>query len=84
MSNKNDTEKPGMPELPVAAQRSGFDKKDAPVFCAVEEHAAAQDITAPVFAAVRQYKGWAAGKKVERSEFEKAVKDFLGSPAGGK
>jgi hypothetical protein len=85
MSNKNDTEKPETPELPgAAAQRSGFDKKDAPVFCAVEEHAAALDVSAPVFAAVRQYKGWAAGKKIDRNGFEKAVKDFLGSPAGGK
>lgn len=55
----------------------------APVFCAVEEHAAALGVSAPVFAAVRQYKGWAAGKKVERSEFEKSVKDFLNAPAGG-
>jgi hypothetical protein len=56
----------------------------APLFCAIEEHAAALVVTAPVFAAVRQYKGWAAGKKVEKSEFEKAVKEFLGSPMGGK
>jgi hypothetical protein len=56
----------------------------APVFCAIEEHASALGITAPVFAAVRQYKGWAAGKKVEKSGFEKAVEDFLGSPIGGK
>jgi hypothetical protein len=90
MSNKNDTEKPGIPEtqetpeLPGAAQRSGFEKKGPPVFCAVEEHAAALGITVPVFAAVRQYKGWASGKKVDKNEFERAVKDFLGSPAGGK
>jgi hypothetical protein len=55
----------------------------APVFCAVEEHADALGVSAPVFAAVRQYKGWAAGKKVEKSEFEKAVRDFLNAPAGG-
>jgi hypothetical protein len=34
------------------------------VFCAVEEHAAALGVSAPVFAAVRQHKGWAAGKKL--------------------
>jgi hypothetical protein len=66
------------------SNKNDTEKKDAPVFCAVEEHAAALGITAPVFAAVRQYKGWASGKKVERSEFEKAAKDFLGSPMGGK
>jgi hypothetical protein len=53
------------------------------VFCAVEKHAAAQGVSAPVFAAVRQYKDWAAGKKVEKSEFEKAVRDFLNAPVGG-
>jgi hypothetical protein len=55
----------------------------APVFCAVEKHAVVLGVSAPVFAAVRQYKGWAAGKKVERSEFEKSVKDFLNAPTGG-
>jgi len=57
---------------------------NVPTFCAIEAHAEALKISAPVFAAVRQSKGWAAGKKVEKSEFEKAVKDFLGSPIGGK
>jgi hypothetical protein len=53
-------------------------------FCAIEEHAATLDVSAPIFAAVRQYKGWAAGKKVEKSEFEQAVHAFLGAPMGGK
>jgi len=59
-------------------------RENAPVFCAIEEHAETLKISAHIFAAVRQSKGWAAGKKVEKSEFEKAVKDFLGSPMGGK
>ncbi|GHU01837.1 hypothetical protein FACS1894147_02470 [Spirochaetia bacterium] len=58
--------------------------ENAPTFCAVEEHAKTLEVSAPVFAAVRQYKGWAAGKKVDKSDFEKAVKDFLGAPMGGK
>ena len=53
------------------------------VFCAIEEHAAQMSVSAPVFAAVRQYQGWAEGKKVEKREFEEAVRAFLGSPMGG-
>jgi hypothetical protein len=58
--------------------------KGAPTFRAIEEHAAALHVAAPVFAAVRQAMGWADGKKVEKTAFEKAVKDFLGAPMGGK
>jgi hypothetical protein len=29
-----------------------------------------------------QYKGWAAGKKVEKTAFKKAVNTFLDSPMG--
>jgi hypothetical protein len=54
------------------------------VFCAIEEHASALGVSAPVFAAVRQYKGLAEGKKVEKSEFEEAVHTFLDSSMGGK
>jgi hypothetical protein len=53
-------------------------------FRAVEEHAAALNISAPVFAAVKQANGWAAGKKVEKAEFEKAVNGFLQAPTGGR
>jgi hypothetical protein len=77
MSKKNDFEN-------GAENMTADEQRNAPVFCAIEEHASALGVSAPVFAAVRQYKGWAAGKKVEKSEFERAVKDFLGSPAGGK
>jgi hypothetical protein len=56
----------------------------APDFCAIEKHAETLKVSAPVFAAVRQYKGWAAGKKVEKADFERAVKDFLGASMGGK
>ena len=58
--------------------------KDTPTFRAVEEHAAALGISAPVFAAVKAANGWNAGKKVEQTEFEKAVKGFLNAPIGGK
>jgi hypothetical protein len=53
------------------------------VFCAIEEHAAEMSISAPVFAAVRQYQGWASGKKVKKNEFEEAVNAFLNTPMGG-
>jgi hypothetical protein len=67
----------------MSRKNDGESRADAPVFCAIEEHATALGVSAPVFAAVRQYKGWAAEKKVERSEFEKAVNAFLGAPMGG-
>jgi hypothetical protein len=56
---------------------------ETPVFCAVEEHAAMLGVSAPVFAAVMQAQGWAAGKKVEKAAFENAVKAFLNGAAGG-
>jgi hypothetical protein len=56
---------------------------ETPVFCAVEEHAQAMRVSAPVFAAVMQAQGWAEGKKVERTAFETAVKGFLNGAAGG-
>jgi hypothetical protein len=55
-----------------------------PTFLAIEEHAKARGLSAPVFAAVRQMKGWSAGKKVEEAEFAGAVNAFLGAPIGGK
>lgn len=85
MSKKDDTpsqneggENKGGATQPQAVQ------KDAPTFCAIEDHAQALNVAAPVFAAVVQSKGWAANKKVEKTAFEKAVKDFLGAPMGGK
>jgi hypothetical protein len=67
----------------MSRKNDGENRADAPVFRAIEEHAAVLGVSAPVFAAVRQYKGWAAEKKVERSEFEEAVNAFLGAPMGG-
>jgi hypothetical protein len=55
-----------------------------PTFLAIEEHAKARGLSAPVFAAVRQMKGWSEGKKVEKAEFAGAVDTFLGAPMGGK
>jgi hypothetical protein len=71
----------GLPRTETPAE-SGADS--VPAFRAVEEHAAEMKVSAPVFAAVRQANGWAAGKKVERSDFEKAVKGFLNAPMGGR
>jgi hypothetical protein len=53
-------------------------------FLAIEEHAKAQRISAPIFAAVRQMQGWSEGKKVAETEFNEAVTAFLGAPVGGK
>jgi hypothetical protein len=51
-------------------------------FLAIEEHAKALKVSAPVFAAVRQMQGWSAGKKVEKTEFNEAVNAFLNAPVG--
>ncbi|MFC1238409.1 hypothetical protein ACFGOO_03125 [Treponema vincentii] len=58
-------------------------KKESATFLAVEEHAANAGIAAPVFHAVMQAQCWAAGKRVEKTEFEKAVNAFLNAPIGG-
>jgi len=58
-------------------------KKESATFLAVEEHAANLQVSAPVFQAVMQAQNWAAGKKVEKNEFEKAVNAFLNAPIGG-
>lgn len=58
-------------------------KKESATFLAIEEHAVNLQISAPVFQAVMQAQNWAAGKKVEKTEFEKAVNAFLNAPIGG-
>ena len=50
----------------------------------IEEHQENLNISKPVFAAVMQAEGWAAGKKVPETLFKKAVENFLGAPMGGK
>ena len=61
----------------------GFESREnAPTFCAVEEHAKMLNVSAPVFAAVAAEHKWAAGKKIERRDFEKAVTGFLHAPIG--
>jgi len=50
----------------------------------IEEHAKNLEIDAPVFAAVIQAKGWAAGKKIPTEDFAKAVEEFLKGSMGGK
>ena len=58
-------------------------KKESATFLAVEEHATNLQVPAPVIQAVMQAQNWAAGKKVEKNEFEKAVNAFLNAPIGG-
>lgn len=58
-------------------------KKESATFVTIEEHAANAGIAAPVFHAVMQAQCWAAGKRVEKNEFEKAVNAFLNAPIGG-
>jgi hypothetical protein len=59
-------------------QKTG--KKEMPT---IEEHKINLNVSAPVFAAVIQAKGWASGKRVPVEVFDKAVKDFLGAPMDG-
>jgi len=69
-----------------ADQKAGQKKnqKEAkPETATIEEHRKNLNVSAPVFAAVIQAKGWASGKKVPVEVFEKAVKDFLGAPMDG-
>ncbi len=68
----------------AADTKKGPVLSDAKASMTVEEHAKRQRLTAPIFAAVMQSKGWASGKKVTKTEFEEAIKAFLGSPMGGK
>jgi len=55
-----------------------------PAVLTIEEHAKNMKVDAPVFAAVMQSKNWASGKKVPSTDFDNAVKEFLGAPIGGK
>jgi hypothetical protein len=76
-NESGETENQGTPD-------AVYTRSDAPIFCAIEDHAKNLNVSAPIFAAVKTARGWAAGKSVDKSEFEKAVKSFLGSPIGGK
>jgi hypothetical protein len=73
------TENGGWPDETPQGEETGA---IPPAFLAIEEHAKALQIPAPVFAAVRQMKGWAAGKKIEKAEFKEAVNAFLNAPVG--
>jgi len=79
MSNKTN----GGPDE-AADTKKGPVLSDAKASMTVEEHAKRQRLTAPIFAAVMQSKGWASGKKVTKTEFEEAINTFLDSPMGGK
>jgi len=62
-------------------------KEEKQGIATIEEHKKNLNVSAPVFAAVIQAKGWASGKRVPVEVFEKAVKDFLDAPmdsGGGK
>ncbi len=58
--------------------------EENPVLLTVEEHAKLMKVSGPIFAGVLQKAGWASGKKVTKTEFESAVKAFLGAPMGGR
>jgi hypothetical protein len=65
-------------------QKNVQEKKDGKQEIAtIEEHKKNLNISAPVFAAVIQAKGWASGKKVLLADFQRAVEDFLGAPMDG-
>jgi hypothetical protein len=68
----------------VDTRQKGPVLSDAKASMTVEEHAKRQKLTAPIFSAVMQSKGWASGKKVSKSEFEEAINAFLGAPMGGR
>jgi hypothetical protein len=71
-------------EETAAAAETAVPAALPPTFLAIEEHAKAKRISAPVFAAVRQMNGWSEGKKVGEAAFTEAVKAFLGAPVGGE
>ena len=50
----------------------------------VEEHAKKMKLSGPIFAGVMESQRWAPGKRVEKTEFEKAVRSFLDAPQGGR
>ena len=83
-SGYGSAENGGRPDETPREEGSGENTQAAvpPTFLAIEEHAKARKVSAPVFAAVRQMKGWSEGKKVEEAEFAQAVDAFLGAPAG--
>jgi hypothetical protein len=58
-------------------------EKGKPENPTIEEHAKAQNINAPIFAALMQSQKWASGKRVPEAVFNQAVKGFLGAPMGG-
>ena len=70
-------------ETRAEGQTGAEEKKDVPAFRAIEEHAAALGLSVPVFAAVKQARGWADGKKVDQTEFQRAVNGFLNGPMKG-
>jgi len=83
----NNQSDPGLGEQNTADQKVPPDnsngQKGKPEIATIEEHKKNMNISAPVFAAVIQSKGWASGKRVPVAVFEKAVKDFLGAPMDG-
>jgi hypothetical protein len=65
-------------------QKNVQEKKDGKQnIAAIEEHKKNLNISAPIFAAVVQSKGWASGKRVPEAIFKEAVEDFLGAPMDG-
>jgi len=77
----NGNGQPGEGSGSVAPNGTPAKKPDLPT---IEEHSQNLGVDAPVFAAVMQAEGWAAGKRVTEAVFKEAVKSFLGAPMGGK
>ena len=77
--NGNDPQTNGQGALGGSKPPNG--KKELPT---IDEHAVSLKVDAPIFAAVMQSKKWASGKRMPEADFQTAVKEFLGSPMGGK
>lgn len=84
MSRENDKTEHQESEIQTDESQKADTSKDKSELQAIENHAVNLKISVSVLAAVKQSKKWATGKKVTKDEFEKAVKDFLGTSVSGK
>ena len=82
MSETKDQVKPDPNQTSPGGNNAPEKRKDG--LLTIEEHQKNLSVSPPVFAAVMESNKWASGKRVPVAVFEKAVKDFLGAPMGGK
>jgi len=80
LNEQNNSASQNAPPSDSADQKNKKGKQENPT---IEEHKKNLNISAPVFAAVMQSKGWASGKRVPEASFKKAVEDFLNAPMDG-